>query len=242
MNKYKPKLYDVVTLLDYSYSSELEDMGVPLKEEFMVSYLFADGSMVIYREVEPTKLEPGFIEEYVIEEEFVNRFSYLYSFLDNANVTIKYADSDPSDDFYEAFGLTNPNKHKPFEIGSYVYSEDVDKVSLGDIMELENYKEYKVHSYSGNGGMFITTKHGDFEIFPSELYLFKECDEEFYVKELLELDDMLDDMLDENLPNIIQNMIDNLLDSCYDGINLESKYKKLEELSDLQKQLKEKRS
>lgn len=247
MNKYKPRLYDVITLLDFSHASELEDMGVSLKEEYMVSYIFVDGSIVIYREVEASKVSPGYAEEFVIEDEFVNSFNFLYSYLDNADVTIKYADSDVNDGFYEAFNLNNPSNYKAFEIGSFVYSEEIEKVSLSDIMELENFKEYKVHSYSGNGGMFITTKHGDFEIFPSELYLFKKCDEDFYDKELLDLEEMLDSMLEENVPNIIQNMIDSLLDSCYDGINLESKYKRIEELSnmlklrELEKQLKEKR-
>lgn len=212
MKEYVPNVYDVVTLLNYDHCPKLKDLGVELKIEYIISYIYSDGSCVLYREIDAVK-----IEEYNVDVVDVKHLSFLYSYNDEPKTSVQYIDEVYDDnlnyglDLFDVFSQINPHTYK---VGDYVYFEDVNLISLSNMMELENYTMYKVVELNKfNNAPYIMTKLGEFELYPQELKHTYLCDEEFFDMEKDQVEVFLNDLITNNLPNLVQVAVDTALEN-----------------------------
>ena len=195
MKDYEAQLYDVVMLIDINQSENFRLLELEEKEEYMVSYVFADGSCVLYKE-KLFKNKELAIYEYVVEEEDVKYLSLLYNYMDEY-------DDNYSNDNYAMKGKSV--KHN-FKVGEYVYFENVNVIEFYQEAELRNHQPYEITALSElDNCPFIMTPIGELELYPKELKYLKRYNDDaekdvesnadrISEKERIEISESMDEM------------------------------------------------
>lgn len=83
MSKYEPYVYDMVTIRSINKSKVFEELELVEGNEYMVTYVFADGSCILYSEHEDVNEGTMTICEYIVESESVKYLSLLSRERDN---------------------------------------------------------------------------------------------------------------------------------------------------------------
>ena len=160
MKEYEATMYDVVTVLNINDSENFRVLELEEKEDYMVSYVFADGSCVLYKE-KLLKNKQLAIYEYLIEEEDVKHLSLLYNYMD------EYDDSDN-------YVMKDRTVNHDFKIGEYVYFDNVQVIDFHQEAELRNHHPYEITAFSElDNCPFIMTPIGELELYPKEVKYLK---------------------------------------------------------------------
>ena len=172
MKEYEAQVYDVVTVLNVNDSENLKELELVEKEKYMVSYVFADGSCVLYKEKLFGRNEIA-IYEHIIEEEDVKHLSRLYNYMDMEDFIDDYEYDEDGNYYITKDTIVDHD----LNIGDYVYFEDVRKVKLYQEAGLKNNQPYQITAFSElNNCPFIMTDIGEFELYPVEVAYLKYYD------------------------------------------------------------------
>ncbi len=174
MKEYEAHVYDVVTVLNINESENLKQLEIKEKVDYMVSYVFADGSCVLYKEHQ-SDMDELAVYEYIVESEDVKHLSYLYNYMDEESF-YDYKDCYDGD-----MVLLNASDYTwtshDLKIGDYVYFENVQVVKLYQEAGLKNNHPYQITAFSElNNCPFIMTDIGEFELYPLEVAYLKNYD------------------------------------------------------------------
>ena len=195
MKEYEARMYDVVAILNINDSESFKLLELEEKEEYMVNYVFADGSCVLYKEklLKNKQLE---VYEYVVEEDDVKYLSPLCNYMDeeNFNDEYDYGDIMLLDNNFSKYEWT---EHE-FEVGDYVYFENVRVIKLHREAELQNKALYRISSINEmNNCPMIETNIGEFELYPNEVYYLKLYEGDIYDDVKENLDTILEEISNE---------------------------------------------
>ena len=202
MNKYNPTIHDVVFIRKEDMNDNLRELELEVNEEYLVTYVFADGGCVLYKEEAHLS---GYLEiyEYVLEEEDVSRLSFVYNHMDE--IEKKYDKIDKNKDNFEMW------LDHDFKVGDLVYFDDVEVVNFYYESELKNGQPYEIIEFNDyDNSVVISSPIGRLELTLLE---------SMYLKSY---DDSINDFLDSQKKEI-QRKLDYFDKRGNGGVNMVNK-------------------
>lgn len=213
MTNYEPTVYDVVTVKNEE-NENLQELGIEQGELYVISYLFADGSCVLYKEsIVGKALE---VYEYIVDADDVQDLKLLYNYMDENVVNYKSDypdyDDDYDDDYFLDEGIIIEDGEMtreefenyitqgysmwvehPFKVGDLIYFEDVTKVNFYEEVQLKNGELYEITGFNKENNCPLLKVHTDdrFELFPNEVQFVELYEGDIHEEIKNGIDDML---------------------------------------------------
>jgi hypothetical protein len=212
-----------VKLSSFEGCEHLEGKGIELNQHYTVTYIFADGSVVLHKEEWIN--ENLLIHEYIISEndsfklELVSdeeiEESIIYDFENGNKEYIKY-------DFQESYMnyLDDDKKLKhDFKVGDFAYFTSTSSVSFAEELGFQSYTAYEITSIDKEFNMPVLSYGDEFiMILEPELKYLVKCEANHFGNESVEVDNFLNELINKNFDNNLQKSIDNCLE--YGNIKL----------------------
>lgn len=200
---YRPDEFDIVVLRSYAGCEELEEVGITLNEHYTITYLFADGSVVLHKET--WLYDTLDIQEYIIGEDSIK----LFSLVSDEELEYSIIDTTFTNELMNVFNYEHV-KHD-FKVGEYVYFTDLSNVSFSEELGFETYTAYEIIRIDSEFNMPIVQKEDGEDylmLLSNELEYITKCHPNEFGNEQQQIDDFLMTLIDRNFDNNLQKSID----------------------------------